>query len=524
MNGLAAILRGLAKFDEAAILQQRILDIRRKTKGPDDRKTLGAMHNQAISLMELGKLKEAEPLLREVVQVAAKYQPDHPDTLLQMGHYSSLLGGLGRSEEAADWATRSMEAHLRVLKFPHPRTQAAILSAIVTRTQDHKYEEALRITDRMLEQARHELGPDSSWTLLLLYQRVDLLHILGNLAGAGSAAGELVETLSRTLGREDLWTLHALRDFAVIRRDQGAPGEARTLLARLRDDARRALNAAKTRQLGPDEALFLRRQIAFAEVIGRNLGRPERSDAAPGTPGGPPRIDAPYRPESPVADGRIDPGEYGDGDGFAFDFTADRNPGRSYLYDETTRATKDPSDLSVRMHAAHTSTALFLAFRVRDQSVQADPVLAKVPFKNDGVELFLDGDRMPNDLTPVFALGNLEGFQVTADTLGNRLSVASVVGDTRWKVGTSRTEDGYIIEFEIPLDLIDTQDGPGFRPAATGSELRMNVAINDIDEAINKQAFHGMLWAEDRHWSPFLGGEDFWPVALRLVPAPAPSR
>ena len=91
-------------------------------------------------------------------------------------------------------------------------------------------------------------------------------------------------------------------------------------------------------------------------------------------------------------------------------------------------------------------------------------------------------------------------------------------------MGTARTGDGYVIEFEIPLDLIDTQDGPGMRPAATGSELRMNPAINDVDEAVNKQTFYGMLWAEDRLWSPTLGGEDFWPVALRLVPAPTPGR
>jgi hypothetical protein len=70
---------------------------------------------------------------------------------------------------------------------------------------------------------------------------------------------------------------------------------------------------------------------------------------------------------------------------------------------------------------------------------------------------------------------------------------------------------------------IDTQDGPGFRPAATGSELRMNVAIADFDEANAKRPFHGMLWAEDRLWSPLIGGEDFWPVALRLVPAPKTS-
>ena len=82
------------------------------------------------------------------------------------------------------------------------------------------------------------------------------------------------------------------------------------------------------------------------------------------------------------------------------------------------------------MHAAHTGTALFLAFRVRDQSVHADPVAAKVPFKNDGVEIFLDGDRVPNDLTGVTTPGNLEGFQIVADVLGNRLSAPSTLGDT----------------------------------------------------------------------------------------------
>jgi hypothetical protein len=63
---------------------------------------------------------------------------------------------------------------------------------------------------------------------------------------------------------------------------------------------------------------------------------------------------------------------------------------------------------------------------------------------------------------------------LAAQLLGTMTSPAPAVGDARWKAGTARTADGYVIEFEIPLDLIDTQDGPGFRPAATGSELRMN--------------------------------------------------
>src|SRR5262249_11542875 len=155
----------------------------------------------------------------EVVQAELKSEPDHPNTINTLRTYASLLGELRRNGEAADWALRSMEAHLRVLKFQHPQTQQAILLAIGTRYLDHKYEEALRITDRMLEQARRELGPDNSWMLGLMSRRVGLLNLLGNLAGAGSAAGEVMEARTRKLGPEDGQTLSALADYALIRRD-----------------------------------------------------------------------------------------------------------------------------------------------------------------------------------------------------------------------------------------------------------------------------------------------------------------
>ena len=238
MNGLAAILGALNKLDEAAKLDQRIVDIRRRTNGPEDRQTLSAIHNHAIALMNLGRLKEAEQLLREVVEAEIKNQPDHPSTLNSMSNYASLLGRLGRDEEAA-WARRSMEAHVRVLKIQHPRTQRAI-GAVIERTGDRsKDEQALQITDRMLEQARHELGPDYPWTLNLLWNRGVLRYALGDLAGAASAVEEAVDARTRKSGREDSVTLNVLRDFAVIRRDQGEAAKARALLAQLSGDARR---------------------------------------------------------------------------------------------------------------------------------------------------------------------------------------------------------------------------------------------------------------------------------------------
>ena len=88
-------------------------------------------------------------------------------------------------------------------------------------------------------------------------------------------------------------------------------------------------------------------------------------------------------------------------------------------------------------------------------------------------------------------------------------------------MGTSRTSDGYIIEFEIPLALIDTRDGPGYVPATSGDELRVNFGIIDNDDAqTSGQTDYAIFWAEDPNVTPYFGGEEFWTVSLRLVPKP----
>jgi hypothetical protein len=52
-------------------------------------------------------------------------------------------------------------------------------------------------------------------------------------------------------------------------------------------------------------------------------------------------------------------------------------------------------------------------------------------------------------------------------------------------VATSRLVDGYVIEFEIPLGLIDTADGAPYTPATTGSFVWFNAAVNDNDSDVH---------------------------------------
>jgi hypothetical protein len=166
------------------------------------------------------------------------------------------------------------------------------------------------------------------------------------------------------------------------------------------------------------------------------------------------------------------------------------------------------------------------AFLVRDQFVDASEQDAKHPFFNDSIEVFINGDHVANDVTPGLFLigetGNREGFQLVADAGGHQYTVGEALTNADWKAGTHRTADGYIIEFEVPLALIDTRDGPEYVPATSGSELLVNFGIIDNDDPqTSGQTDYAIFWAEDPNLSPYLGGEDFWTVSLRLAPKPA---
>src|SRR5262249_36582374 len=101
------------------------------------------------------------------------------------------------------------------------------------------------------------------------------------------------------------------------------------------------------------------------------------------------------------------------------------------LFDPATQAfvadptrSKRPTDLSMEMQAAYTDTALFLAFRVHDQFVDAQESDRSMPMDNDGVEVFIDGDGVANDFgtgpNGSIGTGSREGFQLLVNAAGHQ--------------------------------------------------------------------------------------------------------
>jgi serine/threonine protein kinase len=232
-----------------------------------------------------------------------------------------------------------------------------------------------------------------------------------------------------------------------------------------------------------------------------------------------PTLVAPYRARSPIADGDIQPGEYGPE--VEVDFVAGSRFGAMFPGLKNTALTKSADDLSVRLSAAYTDRALFLACRVRDQFVDQSETDRDRPHLNDSVAIFLDGDGFANDFNPRIdsnAKGSKEGFQLVADAAGHQATFAEGLTNRDWNTAARRTGDGYVIEYKIPLSCIDVEDRLGVVPAAPGALIHFGLALTDNDEDVSDQRSFSFLRAKPNGLSPFLAGESAWDFGIRLVP------
>jgi hypothetical protein len=179
--------------------------------------------------------------------------------------------------------------------------------------------------------------------------------------------------------------------------------------------------------------------------------------------------------------------------------------------------------VSLTFYTGYTDKSLFFAFRVHDQFVGAQEADAETPHQNDGVEVFLDGDGIPNDFGQEWmngksvAYGSKEGFQLLVDAAGHALTTADFT-NAAWKGAVRRLPDGYIVEMEIPLALIDTKDGPAFAAAGPGAKLNFALAGTDNDAEVREQTSYAYLRTPRSNMPPWLGREPAWNFAVELEP------
>ncbi len=124
LNEHALTLYEIGRYDEAEPLYREALEITRETLGARHPEYAGSLNNLAGLLEATGRYAEAEPLYREALEITRETLGDrHPAYATRLNNLAGLLEATGRYEEAEPLYREALEVLEAVLGAEHPSTQ-----------------------------------------------------------------------------------------------------------------------------------------------------------------------------------------------------------------------------------------------------------------------------------------------------------------------------------------------------------------------------------------------------------------
>ncbi len=236
---------GLASWEKAEAQLRALLDAALE-RDPRSAEAYRVQGNLAHILFHRGR-RDAEVL--EMAETAAQglersLGPDHPSTLITLGHLATAYEAAGKLPEATAMFERVRDAHIAMLGPDHPDTLNTLNNLAIAYELAGKLPAAIAMFERVRDAELAKLGPDHP----------DTLKTLGHLANAYKDAGRLPEAIAKLervrdaqiakLGPDHPDTLNTLNNLANAYKDAGRLPEAIALYERARD--------AKLAKLGPD--------------------------------------------------------------------------------------------------------------------------------------------------------------------------------------------------------------------------------------------------------------------------------
>jgi eukaryotic-like serine/threonine-protein kinase len=219
----------LGRYGDAALLGERVVELRREAAGPEHPSTLEAIHNLGYAYRYDHRLSLAEPLWREVMETRLRlFGPDDHASQESIYTMGILMGDLGRSGEA--------EPYLRtVIEYARSRPEArellrwAIADLGVALVRLGRFEEAEPVTLEALAMRRSDLGEDHRDTYWSLANLAHLRRAQSRYDEAESYYRAALAGRRRLLGDEHRLTLINMDALASLLESRDREAEAMPL-------------------------------------------------------------------------------------------------------------------------------------------------------------------------------------------------------------------------------------------------------------------------------------------------------
>ena len=224
----------LGRFREGRAHLARVAELRRRTHGEEDPRTLLAQQDLVEVMAQCAEFAEAEPIQRRVVEAFLdRYGETHERSLTAMNTLAGLLLKMGRYEECALDLERLLGLCRRVLGEDHERTLVVMNHLGVALSNVGRLDDADALLRQALQKCRRVFAEAEYWVTL------EVMNTLGTVLGQKGENDEaeqlfrkLLDMRLRIKGEQHAATVGTMHNLAAVLRARGRLGEAQELLER----------------------------------------------------------------------------------------------------------------------------------------------------------------------------------------------------------------------------------------------------------------------------------------------------
>jgi eukaryotic-like serine/threonine-protein kinase len=261
MDSLAFLLQREGQYARAESLERQTVALERKLLGSENQATLSAMNNLGTILLAGGHRDEAEQVDRETAELERRVLgPDAPFTLNTMNNLGMVLRAENRLPEAEKIFREVYEARVRVLGADHPDTLTAEDNFALVLANEGRFPEAEKLDRENLQKRLRVLGPEHPDTLYSANNLADVLVSEGKYSEAEKLARETLETRTRVLGPENPETVVSMSNLARLLASEGHGQEAEKLFVQILNIRRKVL--------GPEHPDTVKAMADLSAVLG----------------------------------------------------------------------------------------------------------------------------------------------------------------------------------------------------------------------------------------------------------------
>jgi serine/threonine protein kinase/tetratricopeptide (TPR) repeat protein len=201
LHALAVLRDAKGEYAQSIETHRRAREIRAKADGPRSASVAESLVGEALALADLGKPRDAEPLLREAIAIEESLglaaDPRHAANLVNLG---DILWSLGRANEAEPLLRRALAIRERAMGPDDARLAYSLNTLGLVNLQIGRLDEADAILARAEGIVQRELGPDHAMLSAVLGNRGGIAEQQGRFADAEALYRRGLAIDEKTLG------------------------------------------------------------------------------------------------------------------------------------------------------------------------------------------------------------------------------------------------------------------------------------------------------------------------------------